>query len=82
MEVTMEQLVKLTTQFAFSTAMDILEDDVEYMSEHAAKKKFKGQLELWERGGLIKGIPTSNGKHKVYSKRRLTELWYLWTIGL
>lgn len=74
MEQQIEDIIRCATEVAFATALDLLKDDIEYISERAAKKKYKGQLELWERHGLITPIDTANGKHKVYSKRRLIML--------
>ena len=74
-----EEVVRLSTAFAFGMVMELLDDKPEYMSERAAKKKYKMLLWEWEQRGLIVPLRTENGKHKVYPKHRLVELYKLHT---
>lgn len=74
MELT-NDVLRAITEYAFNTALDILEDSPQYMSENAARKKYKGLLTDWVQSKLITPIPTENGKHNVYPKRRLVQLY-------
>ena len=70
-----DAVVRLATKIAFGMAKELLENKPEYMSERAAKKKYKMLLWEWEKRGLVKPFRTENGKHKVYPKHRLVELY-------
>ena len=70
-----DAVVRLATKIAFGMAKELLENKPEYMSERAAKKKYKMLLWEWERRGLVKPFRTENGKHRVYPKHRLIELY-------
>lgn len=74
-----EEVVRLSTKFAFGMVKELLEDKTEYMSERNAKAKYKMLLWEWEQRGLVSPIRTENGKHKVYPKHRLVELYEMHT---
>ena len=74
-----EEVVRLSTKIAFGMVKELLDENPEYISERNAKKKYKMLLWEWEQRGLIKPIRTENGKHKVYPKHRLVELYEMHT---
>lgn len=74
-----EEVVRIATKVAFGMFRELTEDKTEYMTERNAKRKYKMLLWEWEARGLIKPIRTENGKHKVYPKHRLIELYEIHT---
>lgn len=77
----MEAVVRLATKYSFNLVKELLSDEPDYMSRRAALKKYKSLLYIWEKRGLIKAIHTENGKHDVFPKHRLVELYEIYTTG-
>lgn len=75
----LQDIVRVATKCSFNLLKELQSKAPDYTSRKVAKKKYKGLLELWEREGLIKGIPTEKGDHVVYPTHRLLELYEIYT---
>ena len=76
-----EEVVRLATMIACGMVLELLEKKPEYMTERLAKRKYKMLLWEWEQRGLVRPFRTENGKHKVYPKHRLVELYEAHIMG-
>lgn len=81
MDVSLEEVVKMSTKYAFGMVKELLDSEPRYMTRRAAEKKYKHLLFAWETKGLVKAIHTMNGKHDVFPEHRLIELYEDYVAG-
>jgi len=81
MEVTLDEIVKLATKYAFGMAKEILETNPKYITRRNAQKKYKTLLWRWEQAGLVRAIRTEGCKHDVFPEHRLVELYEDYVFG-
>ena len=74
-----EEVVRLATKIAFGMWNEMQSGKTEYITRRMAKKKYKMLLWEWEARGLVKAIHTEGGKHDVFPKHRLEELYMIHT---
>lgn len=55
---TPDQIVRLSAEVAMETAIRMLSENPVYISEKAARKKYKGLLDLWIDNNLVVYIPS------------------------
>jgi len=81
MEVTLDEIVKLSTKYAFGMYLELLEKNPRYITRRNAKKKYKTLLWRWEQAGLVRAIYTDGCKHEVFPEHRLVELYQDYVFG-
>ena len=71
---TPDQIVRLASEVAMETAVRILSENPVYISERAARRKYKGLLDLWIDNNLVVCIPSDKGR-KLFPADRLAVLY-------
>lgn len=69
-----DQIVRLATEVAFEAAVRTLSENPTYISEKAARKKYKGLLDLWIDNNLVVFIPSEKGR-RLFPADRLAVLY-------
>lgn len=77
---TPDQIVRLASEVAMETAVRILSENPVYISEKAARKKYKGLLDLWIDNNLVVYIPTDGGR-RLFPADRLAVLYRAYATG-
>ena len=77
---TPDQIVRLAAEVAMETAVRMLSENPVYISEKAARKKYKGLLDLWIDNNLVVYIPSEKGR-RLFPADRLAVLYRAYATG-
>lgn len=71
---TPDQIVRIASEVAAEAVARLLTDNPTYISEKAARRKYKGLLDLWIDNNLVTYIPSDKGR-RLFPADRLIVLY-------